>query len=122
MQASLRQPETPFQHKPTHADPTHADPTRARVFAQIEHCLTDGVVRQGCVIRIEHTSTMAPRYSPWQTWGTPVCFNGDSQQIHDQLAACEAAHGDHHIRLSIEDYSCHSRFSFVVHKPLAAAA
>lgn len=102
--------------------PSHHDATRARVFAQIEHCLTNSVVRQGCVIRVEHTPRMAPRFSPWQAWAKPVCFNGDSRQIHEQLGACEAAHGDHHIRLLIEDYSCRSRFSFVVHKPLALAA
>ncbi|MCB1736085.1 MAG: ribulose bisphosphate carboxylase small subunit [Gammaproteobacteria bacterium] len=91
--------------------------TRNRVVAQIEKCL-----RQGCVIRIEHTATLAPRFSPWETWGKPNCYNGDSQQIFDQIAACQTAHRDHHIRLSIEDYSCHSRFAFVVHQALAAAA
>lgn len=96
---------------------THLHSESSRVFAQIEHCL-----RQGCVLRIEHTSFVGPRFSPWELWGKPACYNGDSQQIHAQIEACRAAHGDHHIRLSIEDFSCHSRFSFVVHKPLAAAA
>ena len=106
MQAVLKQPQTETRSQ-----------TSGRVFAQIEKCL-----RQGCVIRIEHASTLAPRFSPWQTWGEPACYNGDSQQIFAQIAACQTAYGDHHIRLSIEDYSCHSRFSFVVHQPLAAAA
>ncbi|MGB1109213.1 MAG: ribulose bisphosphate carboxylase small subunit [Gammaproteobacteria bacterium] len=89
----------------------------SRIFDKVEKCL-----RQGCIIQIEHASTIAPRFTPWEIWGKPSCYNGDVQQVYAQIEACREAHGDHHIRLSIEDFSCHSRFSFVVHRPLPMAA
>lgn len=85
-----------------------------RALGQIGKCL-----RQGCVICIEHTPVMAPRFSPWQVWGQPSCYNGDAQRIYGEIDRCRDAHADHHIRLNIEDYSCRSRFSFVVHNPTA---
>lgn len=87
------------------------------IFSQIEQCL-----RQGCVIRIQHTPSMGPRFTPWQEWCQSCCYNGDPQQVHSAIKQCREAHFDHHIRLVLEDYSCHSRFSFVVHSPIAAAA
>jgi ribulose-bisphosphate carboxylase small chain len=86
-----------------------------RVLRQIGSCL-----RQGCVICIEHTSTLRPRWSPWEIWGKPCCYNGNAQQIYSEIDHCREVHADHHIRLNIEDYSCHSRFSFVVHSPSPA--
>lgn len=83
-----------------------------RILMQIGHCL-----RQGCVICIQHAEQLSPRFTKWQTWGTPSCYNGDQQQIHREIDRCHAQHGDHHIRLDIEDYSVHSRFSFLVHHP-----
>jgi ribulose-bisphosphate carboxylase small chain len=87
-----------------------------RVLAQIAHCL-----RQGCVICIEHTPKVTPHWSPWMLWGEPCCYNGNTRQIYREIDRCRAAHADHHIRLNIEDHSCHSRFSFVVHSPPAPA-
>lgn len=86
-----------------------------RALGQIGNCL-----RQGCVICIEHAPMMAPRFTPWQVWGRPSCYNGDTQQIYNEIDSCRGTHTDHHIRLNIEDYSCHSRFSFVVHNPVAS--
>jgi ribulose-bisphosphate carboxylase small chain len=43
------------------------------------------------------------------------------QQIYSEIGRCRATHVDHHIRLSIEDHSVRSRFSFVVHSPPAVA-
>ncbi|MCB1787254.1 MAG: ribulose bisphosphate carboxylase small subunit [Gammaproteobacteria bacterium] len=83
-----------------------------RALGQIGRCL-----RQGCVICIEHTPAMAPRFTPWQVWGQSSCYNGDSLKIYREIEHCRTSHADHHIRLNIEDYSCHSRFSFVVHSP-----
>jgi ribulose-bisphosphate carboxylase small chain len=88
-----------------------------RVLGQIEYCL-----RQGCVICIEHTPMMTPRYSPWEIWGTPCCYNGNVQPIYSEIDCCRSVHADHHIRLNIEDHSCRSRFSFVVHSPSAASS
>jgi len=87
----------------------------SRVVAQIAYCL-----RQGCVICIEHTPVMAPRWSPWKVWGKPCCYNGEIQQIYGEIGRCRETHADHYIRLNIEDYSCRSRFSFVVHSPSPA--
>ena len=83
-----------------------------RMLEQIAHCL-----RLGCVIRIEHTPIMSPRFSPWEIWGTPACYNGDMQQLQDELEQCCVQHAQHFVRLNIEDYSCHSRFSFVIQEP-----
>lgn len=83
-----------------------------RALGQIGRCL-----RQGCVICIEHAPAMAPRFTPWQVWGQPRCYNGDEQAIYSEIGRCREAQPDHHIRLNIEDFSCHSRFSFVVHNP-----
>jgi ribulose-bisphosphate carboxylase small chain len=91
-------------------------PPAERALGLIGHCL-----RKGCVICIEHTPRMGPRYSPWSIWGKPCCYNGDVQQIYSEIDQCRETHVDHHIRLSIEDYSFHSRFSFVVHSPPAPA-
>jgi len=63
---------------------------------------------------------MAPRYSPWQLWGRPCCYNGDAQRIYGEIDRCRSAHIDHHIRLSIEDSSFRSRFSLMVHSPSSA--
>jgi len=86
-----------------------------RILGQIGHCL-----RRGCVICIEHTPTIAPRFTPWEVWGRPSCYNGDVQGIYQELDRCRTTHVDHHIRLNIEDHYCYSRFSFVVHSPAAA--
>lgn len=86
-----------------------------RVLKQIAYCL-----RQGCVICIEHTPRIRPRWSPWEIWGKPCCNNGNVQQIYGEIDRCRAAHADHHIRLNIEDYSFRSRFSLVVYSPAAA--
>lgn len=100
----------------SHAGERPQDTAERRALGQIGHCL-----RQGCVICIEHTPLMAPRFSPWQTWGQPSCYNGDEHRIHNEIDRCREAHGDHFIRLNIEDFSCHSRFSFVVHNPQPGA-
>lgn len=89
----------------------HTSPT-AQVLDQIAHC-----VRMGCVIRIEHTPVVGPRFSPWEIWGTPACYNGDIEQVYNELEQCCEQHPNHFVRLNIEDYSCNSRFSFVVHEP-----
>ena len=83
-----------------------------RLLPKIAYCL-----RRGCVICIEHTPFMTPRWSPWITWGEPCCYNGDVQQVYGEIDRCRESHADHHIRLNIEDHSSHSRFSFVVHSP-----
>lgn len=87
-----------------------------RLPGKIEHCL-----RSGCVICIEHAPTIAHRFTPWEVWGRPYCYSGDVQGIYSEIDRCRTTHTDHHIRLNIEDYSCYSRFSFVVHSPAAAA-
>ncbi|MFM1891604.1 MAG: hypothetical protein RLZ44_681 [Pseudomonadota bacterium] len=86
-----------------------------RALGQIGKCL-----RQGCVICIEHTPVMAPRFTPWQIWGQSCCYNGDTQQIYTEIDRCRDSHADHHIRLSIEDYSFRSRFTVMVHNPSPA--
>jgi ribulose-bisphosphate carboxylase small chain len=86
-----------------------------RVLGNIGHCL-----RRGCVICIEHAPDMAPRFTSWELWGRPSCYNGDEQGIHTEIDRCRTTHADHHIRLNIEDHSCCSRFSLVVHSPAAA--
>ncbi len=93
-----------------------SQPSTDHVLGQVAYCL-----RQGCVICIEHTPRMTPRWSPWQIWGRPCCYNGNVQQIYREIDNCRETHADHHIRLNIEDHSCRSRFSFVVHSPPAAA-
>lgn len=87
------------------------------VLETIGSCL-----RQGCVICIEHTPVMGARFTPWRKWGQECCYSGDDHKLVTELDRCLAAHPDHHIRLNIEDFSFHSRFSLVVHSPLAAAA
>jgi ribulose-bisphosphate carboxylase small chain len=96
------------------ADPacTRQDDNRDRVLWQIGHCL-----RKGCVICIQHADQMSPRYTKWQIWGTPRCYGGDPKRLYDDIDRCREEHADHHIRLEIEDFSFHSRFSFVVHQP-----
>jgi len=86
-----------------------------RMLGQIGGCL-----RRGCVICIEHVPVMAPRFTPWEVWGRPSCYNGDVQGIYTEIDRCRTTHADHHIRLNIEDHSCYSRFLFVVHSPAAA--
>jgi len=93
---------------------TVRESTAARAIGQIGKCL-----RQGCVICIEHTPMMAPRFTPWEVWGKRCCYNGDTQTVYTEIDRCRSAHADHHIRLNIEDYSFRSRFSVVVHSPAA---
>lgn len=83
-----------------------------RALGQIGRCL-----RQGCVICIEHTPNMAPRFTPWQLWGQRCCYNGDDSVIRTEIANCRQAHADHHIRLNVEDYGFHSRFTVTVYNP-----
>lgn len=91
---------------------TNQDAERQRVMHQIGHCL-----RMGCVICIQHAQQLSPRFTKWEVWGTPACYNGDLQQLYGDIDRCRECHADHHIRLDIEDHSCHSRFSFLVHRP-----
>lgn len=93
-----------------------AQTLKDRVFDQLKHCL-----RQGCVICIEHTPLMAPRFTPWKLWVQPACYSGDVNGICTEIERCRTAYTDHHIRLNVEDYSCYSRFTFVVHSPAMAA-
>jgi ribulose-bisphosphate carboxylase small chain len=86
-----------------------------RVLGQIGHCL-----RRGCVICIEHAPTIAPRFTPWEVWGRPSCYNGDVEGIYTEIDRCRTMHADHLIRLNIEDHNCYSRFSLVVHSPAMA--
>lgn len=86
--------------------------TRDRVLWQIGHCL-----RQGCVICIQHTQQLSPRFTKWELWGTPDCYSGNPDQLYGEIDRCRQCHADHYIRLDIEDYQVHSRFSFVVHQP-----
>lgn len=86
-----------------------------RALDQIGSCL-----RRGCVICIEHTPVVAPRFTRWQLWGERCCFDGDPQQLYREIDRCRATHADHQIRLNIEDYSWRSRFSVVVHSPTVA--
>jgi ribulose-bisphosphate carboxylase small chain len=94
---------------------TSAEAKREQVLHQIGHCL-----RQGCVICIQHARELSPHYTKWEVWGTPRCYSGDPQRLYGEIDRCRVEHADHHIRLDIEDYSCHSRFSFVVHRPQPA--
>lgn len=106
-----------MQKPAPYPSPERVNPVLQGIVSQIEKCL-----RQGCVICIQHAPAMAPRFTPWQEWGQPCCYNGDPQQVFSAIESCRAAHFDHHIRLILEDYSCRSRFSFVVHNPVSAAA
>ena len=101
-----------------HTDKTDSEfgAIRNRVLAQIGHCL-----RRGCVICIEHAPALAPRSTLWEVWGRPCCYDGNVQGIYDEIDLCRTTHGDHHIRLNIEDHKCFSRFSLMVHNPPAAA-
>lgn len=93
---------------------TESQTIRNRVLGQIGHCL-----RRGCVICIEHAPALAPRFTAWETWGRPSCYDGNVDGIYSEIDRCRTSHGDHHIRLNIEDHSCYSRFSYVVHSPAA---
>ncbi|MCB1727312.1 MAG: ribulose bisphosphate carboxylase small subunit [Gammaproteobacteria bacterium] len=97
-------------------DITGCDSAAERALGQIGRCL-----RRGCVICIEHTPLMAPRFTPWQPWGKRCCYNGDTREIYTEINRCRDAHADHHIRLNIEDYDFRSRFSLVVHSPSVEA-
>jgi len=85
-----------------------------QILGQIGQCL-----RRGCVICIEHAPSLAPRFTSWESWGRPSCYNGDVEGIRHELDRCRTTHANHHIRLNIEDHSCYSRFSYVVHSPAA---
>jgi ribulose-bisphosphate carboxylase small chain len=115
--AYIQQPgERPMQQLERNSA-TRADAATQHILSKIEKCL-----RQGCVIRIQHTPAMAPRFTRWQEWEQACCYNGDTNQVFDAIERCREAHWDHHVRLVMEDYSCHSRFAFVVHNPVPAAA
>lgn len=83
-----------------------------RILEQISQCL-----HRGCVICIEHALMVGPRYTRWQQWGDACCYNGDQDKLYNDIDSCRQAHADHHIRLSIDDFSSHSRFSVFVHRP-----
>ena len=102
--------------EPINAAHTGENNNRDRILRQIGHCL-----HQGCVICIQHTERLSPRFTKWQVWGTPRCYGGDPQRLHNDIERCCREHADHHIRLEIEDHSYHSRFSFFVHRPAMAA-
>ena len=103
--------------EPAHYNAAESNREGRSILSKIEKCL-----RQGCVIRIEHTPAMAPRFTPWQDWCQSCVYDGDPQKVFSAIEHCREAHCDHHIRLMMEDYSCHSRFTFVVHSPVAAVA
>ncbi|MET0064969.1 MAG: ribulose bisphosphate carboxylase small subunit [Candidatus Thiodiazotropha sp.] len=88
-----------------------------RIFNQIENCL-----RVGCVVRIQHTSSVAPRFSPWQDWCESCMYDGQPQRVFEEIERCREANFDQFIKLVMEDFSCHSSFAFVVHNPIAAVA
>lgn len=92
-------------------------PLAERALGIVGKCL-----RKGCVVCIEHTPSMAPRFSPWRLWGQPSCYNGDADSLYGEIDRCRRFHGNHHIRLNIEDFSCHSRFSVIVHNPAVQPA
>ena len=68
------------------------DKAYQRILRKIEKCL-----RQGCVIRIQYTSAMAPRFTPWREWCQSCCYNGDPQQVFSMIERCRETHFDHHI-------------------------
>jgi ribulose bisphosphate carboxylase small subunit len=82
------------------------------VLTKIEHCL-----HKGCVVRIEHAPKTTPRFTPWLVWETPGMYNGDINQVLNELDNCHKNNPRHFVRITIEDYNFNSRFSFVVHSP-----
>lgn len=78
-------------------------------------------IRKGCFVCIEHADAIKHRYTNWQLWGTPSCYNGDTQALDNEIETCKSAHADHYIRLNIEDFGSHSRMSLVVHHPAGVA-
>ncbi|MBF0255628.1 MAG: ribulose bisphosphate carboxylase small subunit [Gammaproteobacteria bacterium] len=83
-----------------------------QLVQQISHCL-----HSGCVISIQHSPIMAPRFTPWQLWGAPSYYSGNIGRVLDELENCHRQRPQDHIRLDIEDFNCHSRFSLVVYSP-----
>ncbi len=86
---------------------------RDRILLQIGHCL-----HQGCVICIWHAAQLKPHFTHWEPWGSTDYYRGDPEQVYGELDQCRQCHVDHFIRLDIEDYRVHSRFSFMVHEPV----
>ena len=91
---------------------TQAETSYEKVLDKIEHCL-----HKGCVVRIEHAPRTAPRFTPWLVWGTPGMYNGDLDQVLAEIGNCHRNNPRHYVRITIEDYSFKSRFSFVIHSP-----
>lgn len=95
-------------------------PDQTRPPRPLETAILDRVtncIEHGCVICIEHTDQVQPRRSQWEPWERPRCFDGNLDAVYESLEGCRRAHGNHHIRLSIESMTWHSRLSLVVHRP-----
>ena len=100
----------PFQA--AHLHDAHLQPAESRMLSQLEHCL-----HRGCIIAIEHAEQVRSRYTAWQPWEPPSCYDGDMAAVHGAIARCRQAHCDHQIRLSVEDLSYRSRLALMVHRP-----
>ncbi len=91
---------------------TGCSPEETSMLQHLDYCL-----QQGCFICIEHADMVHPRQISWVRWEQPSRYRGDLNAIYDAIESCRSAHADHHIRLSIEDITWHSRLSLVVYRP-----
>jgi ribulose bisphosphate carboxylase small subunit len=96
---------------------TSIESTHRELAKQLAHCL-----RQGCVLCIEHAAQAQPRYTRWETWGSPRCFGGSLDELLADIAACRRSLRDRHIRLKIEDPFGRSRMVFALQRPVADPA
>ncbi|MEJ2576605.1 MAG: ribulose bisphosphate carboxylase small subunit [Gammaproteobacteria bacterium] len=99
----------------TSTDTTQPSAER-RMYVQLGECL-----RKGCVVCIEHAPAVRPRYTRWEAWARPDCYDGDLNGLYSEIERCRQCHADHFIRLQVEDLGWHSRLSLVVHRPTTGA-
>ncbi|WP_200255287.1 ribulose bisphosphate carboxylase small subunit [Thiococcus pfennigii] len=74
-------------------------------------------IRKGCFVCIEHTAAMRLGCTHWEQWGDIRRYDGDVRALDREIETCKESHGDHHIRLNVEDLGFHSRMTLFVYNP-----
>jgi ribulose-bisphosphate carboxylase small chain len=94
------------------------DLTDDQIRRQIGHALGNG-----WALSVEHTGDVHPRNTYWEMWGPPRFDVQSEREVLEAIAACRAAHPDHHVKLNAFDSTPgweSVRLSFIVHRPAAA--
>ena len=83
-------------------------------LSKISHC-----INKGCVICIEHCPEYSRNCAIWQEWNNPSCYNGDQNQLINELGKCCDTNPNDFVRLNVSDNRTYSKFILMVQSPIS---